>query len=137
MAKVQKKIAVCKYLGKKVCVLTLHLAQILLYINKVTLLAQLSGGYRTPQKQTYASGSVYSGEDNIDGDFTRRIFEYESAQSWHVGALADASMPVGASISAGLYAKCRYQRYTGKNEYWQGYDGTGLTTADFGIYIKF
>lgn len=108
-----------------------------LYINKVTLLAQLSGGYRTPQKQTYASGSVYSGEDNIDGDFTRRVFEYESAQCWHVGALADASMPVGASISAGLYAKCRYQRYTGKNEYWQGYDGTGLTTADFGIYIKF
>lgn len=36
MAKVQKKIAVCKYLGKKVCVLTLHFAQILLYINKVS-----------------------------------------------------------------------------------------------------
>ncbi len=36
MAKVQKKIAVCKYLGKKVCVLTIHFAQIPLYINKVS-----------------------------------------------------------------------------------------------------
>ena len=35
-AKVQKKIAVCKYLGKKVCVLTIHFAQIPLYINKVS-----------------------------------------------------------------------------------------------------
>jgi hypothetical protein len=45
MAKVQKKIAVCKYLGKKVCVLTLHFAQILLYINKVSESHQKREGY--------------------------------------------------------------------------------------------
>ena len=108
-----------------------------LYINKVALLAQLGGGYQTPQKQTYASGSVYTDEDNIDAVYTRRIFEYESAKSWHIGTLVDASMPVSDKLSAGVYAKCRYQRYSGNSEYWQGYDGTHLTTADFGAYIKF
>ena len=39
-AKVQKKFAVCKHLGQKSCVLTLHFAQILLYINKVSDWAQ-------------------------------------------------------------------------------------------------
>ena len=107
------------------------------YMNKVTLLAQLNGGLRTPQKQTYASGCIYTDDENIDAVYTRHVFEYETAQSWRIGATVDASMPVSDKLTAGIYAKGRYQAYSGKNDYWQGYDGTHLTTADFGAYIKF
>ena len=108
-----------------------------LYINKVTLLAQVSGGYQSPQKQTYASGSPYTDSDNIDAVYTRRVFEFESAQSWNIGAYADASLPVGEKLTAGIYAGVRHHAYNGKSEYWQGYDGTHLTTIDAGAYIKF
>lgn len=108
-----------------------------LYINKVTLLAQLNCGFRTPQKQTYASGCIYTDDENIDAVYTRPVFEYETAKSWRIGALVDASLPVSRQLTAGLYAKCRYQAYNGKNEYWQGFDGSHLTTADFGAYLKF
>lgn len=108
-----------------------------IYINKVSLLAQIGGGYLTPQKQTYASGSVYTDEDNIDAVYTRRIFEYESAQCWNAEALVDASLPVGPKLTVGAYAGLRYRAYSGKNEYWQGYDGTRLTTLNAGLYIKF
>ncbi len=107
------------------------------YMNKVTLLAQLNGGLRTPQKQTYASGCIYTDDENIDAVYTRHVFEYETAQSWRIGATVDVSMPVSDKLTAGIYAKGRYQAYNGKNDYWQGYDGTHLTTADFGAYIKF
>ena len=108
-----------------------------LYINKVTLLAQVSGGYQSPQKQTYASGSPYTDSDNIDAVYTCRVFEFESAQSWNIGAYADASLPVGEKLTAGIYAGVRHHAYNGKSEYRHGYDGTHLTTIDAGAYIKF
>lgn len=108
-----------------------------IYINKVSLLAQLGGGYQMPNKQTYASGSIYTDEDNIDATYTRRLFEYESAKCWNVQALVDASLSVGRKLTAGAYADVSYRAYVGKNEYWQGYDGTHLTTVNAGLYIKF
>ncbi|MBQ8711643.1 MAG: hypothetical protein IJ551_02285 [Prevotella sp.] len=112
-----------------------------LYINKVALLAQVGGGYLTPQKQTYASGSLYTGvdnqADNIDAVYTRRVFEYESAQRWNIGALIDASLPLSNRLKAGLYAQCQYNTYNGKSEYWNGYDGTHQTAVDLGLYLQF
>lgn len=112
-------------------------AEKMIYINKVSLLAQVGGGYQMPQKQHYASGTVYSGEDNIDAAYTRRLFEYETAKCWNVGALVDASLPVSQKLTAGAYAGLNYRAYSGKNEYWQGYDGTHLTAIQAGLYVKF
>ena len=62
MAKVQNKIAVCKYLGKKVCVLTLHLAQILLYINKVSENRQKrEGDGSVNESPSHAFSPLYKG----------------------------------------------------------------------------
>ncbi len=108
-----------------------------IYINKVTLLAQFGGAYRISGNKDFAHGSAYTGEDDIERVYTRRIFEYESAASLTLHAMADASMVVSDNLKAGLYARCRYQRYTGNEEYWQGYDGTSLSTVDFGVYLKF
>lgn len=110
-----------------------------IYIDKVVLLCQLNGGYRTPQTQKYASGCTYAtAEDgNIDADYVRPVFEWESAQSWHIGALADVCLPMSQQLVAGLCAKVNYRAYNGKNEYWTGYDGTHYTAADFTAYLKF
>ncbi len=109
----------------------------MIYINKVTLIAQLNGGWKSPLKQTYASGCSYSGDDDISAVYTRPIFEYQTAQCWQVGAQADVTIPVSKSMTAGAYLHADYRRYSGKNEYWQGYDGSHLTTADIGLYLQF
>ena len=108
-----------------------------IHIKKVSLLAQVGGDYRLPITKDYANGSPYTGEDDISQPFTRRVFEYESCGRFGLHALADASMPVSSVLTAGLFVKCRYDRYTDKEETWQGYDGTHLTTASMGIYLKF
>ena len=108
-----------------------------LYINKVSLLLQVGGDYRLPGTKQYAHGSAYTGDDDIERAYTRHVFEYESAGRFSLHAMADASLPVSPALTAGLYAKGRYEAYTDNEEYWTGYDGTRLTTVNVGLYLKF
>ena len=108
-----------------------------IYINKVSLMAQVGGSYRLTGTKEYAHGSAYTGEDDIEQVFTRRMFEYESAGRFGVHALVDASLPVSPILTAGVFAKGRYEAYTDNEEYWTGYDGTHLTTLNVGLYLQF
>lgn len=107
------------------------------HIDKVSLLAQVGGSYRLTGNKEYAHGSAYTGEDDIEQVFTRRVFEYESAGRFGVHALVDASLPVSPILTAGVFAKGRYEAYTDNEEYWTGYDGTHLTTLNIGLYLQF
>lgn len=106
-------------------------------IGKASLLAQLNGGYALPLTNDYASGSAPTSTDDISADFTRRVFEYETASHAHVGLLADASLPAGKKLVVGLHASANISLYTGSEEYWRGFDGHSRTRAEVGAYLKF
>ena len=106
-------------------------------IRRASLKAQLSGGYRHPLTKDYASGYKSGGAADISASYTRPVFEYETSSNAHIGALVDASLPVGKKLIVGLQASLTSRLYTDKEEYWQGFDGHSYTTTQFGAYLKF
>ena len=105
--------------------------------GKVTLLAELGGGYSMPTTTTYANGSDFGEGDGITAPYTRRQFEYSSAGKALLKALVDAQMPIGKDLKVGAFAKGSCLFYTGDEENWIGYKSTSYTTAQVGVYLNF
>ena len=98
------------------------------------------GGYAMPLARQYANGSLYTGSDDISAVYTARQFEYETARQFHLGAMADWSLPIGQPqkhLTAGLAARYQYRRYADSDFCWQGYGGTSAHTLRLSCYLCF
>lgn len=105
--------------------------------GRSVLWIKVNGGYTHPLSRQFASGSLYTGTDDISAHYTAPLFEYQTSRQVRLGAVIDWCLPISAALSTGLCAQYQCQRYADSDYCWTGYDGTALHTLRVSAYLRF
>lgn len=102
--------------------------------------AAVGGGIWEPiGDKTFGSAAPTKGASAvINPDYVRPSFEYESAQSYQIGAKVDYKIPVFNNYSSvGIYALVNSLFYGDNNTYSDRFDKKSLITGEAGLYLNF
>ena len=102
------------------------------------LSARLTAGYVMPRRdRQFATGTNFTGTDDITGVYVTRQFEYASAKRLRFGGSADYNFPVAKDVRLGLFGKVLSTSYEDDAQYCAELKSTSLTRGEFGVYVNF
>ncbi len=102
------------------------------------LSTSLGAGWHMPLgDRKFATGCTTGTSNDITSTYVIPLFEYYTAQYWHIGAMADFKMPLKEQLDLGFYAKARLNVCTDKGEISDMYKQKSLTNIAIGAYLSF